>query len=466
MLALHPGHTGIHALSDPREAFAARAILSAAADRTLDIQYYIWRADETGWLLFQALWEAAERGVRVRLLLDDNNTGGLDPTLAALDTHPNIEVRLYNPLSHRRLRVLNYLTDFHRLNRRMHNKSFTVDDAVTIIGGRNMGNEYFAKGSGVGFRDLDVIAVGPVVPDVSASFERYWTSAAARPVASVLTPPGPDAAATLRATFERVREQPDSRTYLDSVRETGFVQALMEGEPSLDWCPARLLCDDPAKTLDAGDNTGTLLFPALLEAVGAPTRSFDLVSPYLVPGKLGTALLASLAQRGVQVRILTNSLAATDVAPVHSGYARRRPDLLRAGVALYELKPSALQDEPGSRRGRGGSSSASLHAKTFAVDRALVFVGSFNFDPRSAFLNTEMGLLIESPALGERLATGFDGEVPDLAYEVLIGEDGRTLEWIEATPAGRTSYAVEPETGWLRRAMVKVLCLLPIEWLL
>jgi putative cardiolipin synthase len=416
--------------------------------------------------LFHALWEAAERGVQVRLLLDDNSTGGLDSTLAALDTHPNLEVRLYNPLSWRRLRALNYLTDFHRLNRRMHNKSLTADNAVTIVGGRKVGNEYFARGSGVGFRDLDVIALGPVVPDVSASFERYWTSPAARPAASVLRPPARDAAATLHATFERVRADPESRIYLDSLRDTGLVQSLMEGNLPLEWGRARVLCDDPAKTLDPGGNTDLLLFPALLQAVCTPARSFDLVSPYLVPGKLGTALLVSLAKRGVQVRILTNSLAATDVAAVHAGYARRRRDLLRGGVRLYELKRSALQEVPGSKGGYGGSSSASLHAKTFAVDHTLVFVGSFNFDPRSAYLNTEMGLLIESPALAERLATRFDQEVPGLAYEVRLGGDGHKLEWTEDTPAGRTSYAQEPGSGPFRRAMVRLLCLLPIEWLL
>ena len=244
------------------------------------------------------------------------------------------------------------------------------------------------------------------------------------------------------------------------------MQALLEGDLPFEWCRAELLCDDPAKTLDPGGTTDLLLLPSLLYAAGAPQRSFDLVSPYLVPDEPGTALLTSLAKQGVKVRILTNSLAATDVAAVHAGYARRRPDLLRAGVRLYELKPSALQDEPGSKGTYGGSSSASLHAKTFALDRTLMFVGSFNFDPRSALLNTEMGLLIESPALAEGLATGFDQEVPDLSYEVRLRSEGHKLEWLEATPEGRTIHTAEPGSGRLRRALVKVLSLLPIEWLL
>jgi putative cardiolipin synthase len=466
LAAAHPGCSGIHALPEPREAFAARAILAAAADRTLDVQYYIWHGDETGYLLFQALWEAAERGVQVRFLLDDNNTAGLDPTLAALDAHPNIEVRLYNPLLNRRWRALNYVTDFRRLNRRMHNKSLTADQVATIVGGRNVGNEYFARGSGVGFRDLDVIAVGPAAADVSASFERYWTSRSARPAASLLRPAAPDAAAVLQATFVRVRGNPESRAYLDSLWETNLVHRLLEGDLPLEWSGAQVLCDDPAKTVDGGKRTDILLFPALLNAVGHPERSYDLVSPYLVPGDAGTAMLASLADRGVQVRILTNSLAATDVAAVHAGYARHRADLLRAGVRLHELKSSALEHGAGSRAGQGGSSSASLHAKTFALDGRRVFVGSFNFDPRSALLNTEMGLLIESPALAERLGSFFDQAVPDLAYEVRLGADGRRLEWIDRTPSSRRTYTAEPASGPLRRAMIRLLSILPVESLL
>jgi putative cardiolipin synthase len=466
LTAAHPGLTGIHALPEPRAAFATRAILAGAADRMLDIQYYIWHADETGHLLFEALWDAAERGVRVRFLLDDNNTAGLDDTLATLDAHPNIEVRLYNPLYRRRLRALNYLTDFLRLNRRMHNKSFTADGVVTVVGGRNVGNAYFATGSGVGFRDLDVVALGPVVADVSASFEQYWTSPSARPAAGLLARPAQDSATALRATFGRVRADPDCTTYLDSLRQTRLVQSLLHGELPLEWAEARLVVDDPAKTLDKGTRKSGLLLTALLETVGEPERSFDLVSPYLVPATEGSDLLTSLTRRGVKVRILTNSLAATDVAAVHAGYAKRRADLLRAGIRLYELKPSAIQDEPGGGGSYRGSSSASLHAKTFGQDGARVFVGSFNFDPRSVLLNTEMGLVIESPALAAELAKAFDEGIPNVAWEVRLSADGRRLEWIESGPSGRKSYTAEPATGPLRRAMVKILSLLPIEWLL
>jgi putative cardiolipin synthase len=464
--AANPGRSGIYAIPEPRAAFAARAILAATAERSLDVQYYIWHGDETGYLLFEALWQAAERGVRVRLLLDDINTAGLDATIAALDAHPNVEVRLYNPVFNRNARALAYLTDFARLNRRMHNKSFTADNQATIVGGRNIGNEYFAEGGGVWFKDLDVVAVGPVVREVSASFDLYWASPSAYPAARLVRPAEPEDAAALKARFAGVRADPGSRTYLESLRETTLVRELLEGSLPLEWTAARVVGDDPAKTLDTTGRTDVLLLSALLPVAGQPEKSFDLVSPYFVPGEEGAAALAALAERGVKVRVLTNSLAATDVAAVHAGYAKRRAGLLRAGVGLYELKPSAGSGDVPEAKGRpGGSSAASLHAKTFAIDGRRVFVGSFNFDQRSALLNTEMGLLIESPALAARLARGFDDVVPKAAYEVRLAAAGG-LEWIELTPSGEVRYGADPGTGPLRRGAVIFLSILPIEWLL
>jgi putative cardiolipin synthase len=464
--ARNPGKSGFHPLPDGREAFAARVLVADAADRSLDVQYYIWHGDETGYLLFDALWRAAKRGVRVRLLLDDANTAGLDATIAALDAHPNIEVRLYNPLFHRGVRAINFVTDFTRVNRRMHNKSFTADNRVAIVGGRNVGNEYYEAGSGVWFKDLDVIAVGPVVREVSAAFDLYWNSESAYPAARLVGNPGPDGAAALEARFAEVRSDPRSVAYVDALRRTALVHEVQAGTVELEWTTARLLRDDPSKTLDTTGRRDVLLLSAMLAEVGVPKKSFDLVSPYLVPGEDGTAALVKLAGAGVEVRILTNSLAATDVGAVHAGYSKRRPDLLRAGVRLYELKPTAEDNPPREKGGAGASSSGALHAKTFAVDRSRVFVGSFNFDERSAFLNTEMGILIDSPTLAGRLADGFDDVVPKAAYEVRFAPGGEELEWVERTPAGDKVYATEPETGALRRGWVGFLTLLPIDWLL
>ena len=465
-MAAHPGKSGIHALSNPRDAFAARVVLAAAADKSLDVQYYIWHDDIAGYLLFEALWQAAERGVRVRLLLDDNNTAGMDSTLAALDLHPNIELRLYNPFVQRDARALAFLTDFGRLNRRMHNKSFTADDRVTVVGGRNIGDEYFGVGSGVVFVDLDVVAVGPAVGEVSQQFDLYWNSASAYPAACLLGAPSTPGAAELQAHFSAARADPQSVAYLEAVRTTPVVRDLLARKLSFEWAGAQLVHDDPAKTLDTTKRVDVLLFPDLVRAIGQPQKSLDLVSPYFVPGEEGTAALAAMADRGVAVRILTNSLAASDVSAVHAGYAKRRVELLRAGVRLYELKPTAGQELPDSGSGKGSSSSSGLHAKTFAVDRDRIFVGSFNFDPRSAMLNTEMGLVIHSPVLARGLAEGFDTDVPLVAYEVRLAPDGRSLQWVERSVVGEKFFDIEPETNAMRRLGVGVMSVLPIEWLL
>ncbi len=465
-VAANPGKTGIHPLLVPRDAFAARVLLAAAADRSLDVQYYIWHGDQTGTLLFEALWRTAERGVRVRLLLDDNSTAGLDETIAALDAHPNLEVRLYNPVVHRDARGLDFLTDFSRLNRRMHNKSFTADNQVSIVGGRNVGNEYFGAGNEVLFGDLDVLAVGSAVQEVSQEFDLYWNSASAYPAASLVGTGGLDATDRLKAGFAAARADPESLVYVEAVRKAPFVRELLDGRPELEWATARVVHDDPAKTLDATARAEVLLMTDLLRTMGSPQSELDLVSPYFVTGTEGTAALAALARRGVRVRILTNSLAASDVAAVHAGYAKRREELLRAGVQLYEFKPSASREAQEEQWKLGGSSSAALHAKTFAVDRSRIFVGSFNFDPRSALLNTEMGLVIDSPVLAKRLAAFFDAVVPLAAYEARLAPDGQSLEWIEQSPSGYKRYDVEPGTSWLLRTGIGILSILPIDWLL
>jgi len=465
-VAANPGKAGIYPLPLPRDAFAARVLLAEAAQRSLDVQYYIWHGDQTGYLLFEALWQAAERGVRVRVLLDDNNTAGLDETIAVLDAHPNLEVRLYNPVVHRGVRALNYLSDFTRVNRRMHNKSFTADNEATIVGGRNVGNEYFGAGHEVVFADLDVLATGPIVREVSKSFDLYWNSASAYPAATFVGTPGSEAADKLKATFAAVRADPESVEYIEALRQTPLVTQLLKGDLRLEWSVARLVFDDPGKTLDTSERTDLLLFPQLQEAIGKPRQQLDLISPYFVPTQAGTDAVATLARSGVRVRILTNSLAATDVSAVHAGYAKRRADLLRAGVQLYELKPTAVAEEGRDKKVLGGSSSASLHAKTFAVDRRSVFVGSFNFDPRSARLNTEMGMIIDSPSLAQKMTESFDATIPRAAYEVRLTENGRDLQWIERTPSGEKRHDTEPDTGLLRRAGVGFMSILPIEWLL
>jgi len=465
LVAAHPGKTGIHALPLSYDAFAARVLLAGAAQRSIDAQYYIWRDDQTGMLLFEALAAAADRGVRVRILIDDQNTKPIEEVLAALAAHANVDVRLYNPFATRSARALDYLGDFSRLNRRMHNKSFIADNQAAVVGGRNIGNEYFGAGEAVPFEDLDVIAIGPAVAEVSAQFDRYWNSASAYPATAILGAPALDAAARLQTTFAGVRADPESQRYLAALRDTPLVAQLLERRLELEWADARLVADDPAKTLDREARTDLLMLSGLAAGGERPAATFDLISPYFVPAERGTAFLEGLARSGIRVRVLTNSYSATDVSVVHSGYAKRRCDLTRAGVKLFEMKGTIDRGARGEGA-RTGSSNASLHAKTFASDGARIFVGSFNFDPRSALLNTEMGLVISSPALASRLTRFFDDTIPGIAYEVRARADGDCVDWLERTQAGDVRHETEPETGWWRRAWLEFLMLMPLDWML
>jgi putative cardiolipin synthase len=456
LAARHPGMSGVHPLLDSLDAFAARMLLARAADRSLDVQYYIWHDDLSGRLLLQELHEAAARGVRVRLLLDDNGIAGLDVTLAALDAHPNIEERLFNPFPSRTLRWTGYLTDFSRLNRRMHNKSFTADNQASIVGGRNVGDEYFDAAEGSVFVDLDVLAVGPVVREVSRDFDGYWASGSAYPV-DRLVPPA-------EGPLQIAADEEKAKVFVDAVRQSDFVLQLMERRLPFEWGRALLVSDDPAKGL--GDAAESALLPHKLgELLGEPRAEVELISAYFVPGE-STGLFTSMAKRGVRLTVLTNSFEATDVAVVHAGYAKRRKELLEAGVTLYELKRISPQSQSArSFVGSSGSSASSLHAKTFSVDRARVFVGSFNFDPRSANLNTEMGILIDSAALAQRIASSFETGIPERSYEVRLSDEGE-LYWIERRGQERVRHDTEPGTSFWQRAGVRFMSLLPIDWLL
>lgn len=473
----HAGLVGIHLLNDGRTAFAARIALARAAVRTLDLQYYIWHGDLSGSLLLHEVGLAADRGVRVRMLLDDNGVGGLDAPLAALDRHPNVAIRLYNPFTIRRPKLLGYLADFPRLNRRMHNKSFTADGAAAIVGGRNVGDEYFgARDEGL-FADLDALAVGPVVEDVQVDFDRYWSSPSAYPAARVLPPVGPERIEEIASAARRAVRDPRARTYMDAIDALPFREEMEAGTLAFTWGTVRMVSDDPAKTLGRAPERRTLA-AELRRAIDVPKRSLDLVSGYFVPTDAGVAAFGDMARSGRSVRVLTNAWEATDVGVVQTGYAPRRKELLRAGVRLFELRApdggAVAPDAPrllGAGSGSGGSGKAlqssitTLHAKTLAVDGERFFVGSFNLDPRSIHLNTELGFVVDSPELATGIARTFDDDVPRRAYEVVLTAAGR-LNWIERDGTREVVHSTEPGTTRLQRILVRVLSRLPIEWLL
>lgn len=453
----HPAGDGrlptlLYVIDDAQDAFVARAELIDHAQVSLDIRYYIWRKDLTGRLLMQKVLAAADRGVRVRLLLDDNNTRGMDGYLAAVNRHPNISVRLFNPFLHRKWRFLGYLTDFPRLNRRMHNKSLTADNQMAVIGGRNIGDSYFGSHPDTAFADTDVLLAGPVVREISQDFDRYWHSDSAYPFERIVANAQPETIAAAPDTAQRA--------FLQTLADSPLRQAVDAGRVDYIRADTRLVSDDPDKALDRRIRIN--IADEIEQAMQTPAREMYLVSAYFVPGRSGLKLFDSLARRGVAVTVFTNSLRATDVAAVHSGYARYRRRLLESGVTLYEFKPGQAVAAHGKDKGLTGSST-SLHAKTFIFDRERVFVGSFNLDPRSARLNTEMGLMIYHPPLAAQMQQHLERVTAAEAYRVSLDSSGK-LRWYDPQ-TGETSNR-EPEAGTWKRLLNNFLSLLPIERLL
>ncbi len=465
----HPGMSGIELLEDGIDAFAIRKVLLENAERSIDLQYYIWHDDLTGNLMLEQVRAAAARGVRVRMLLDDNGIAGLDDALRWMADLPNIEVRLFNPFRCRRFKPLDFLFRFHRANRRMHSKSFTVDNQVTIVDGRNIGDEYFAaKREGV-FADLDAVCIGPVVQDVSDCFDRFWNSPLAAPLKELMPPIVGETERELTSRSSRRSSGLESVSYVDAVAKAPLLGRIERGEIELTWAPVQLVSDPPDKVVGTREEGGPLL-DALSEIIGEPASELLIVSAYFVPTDSGADALAGMAQRGVDVRVLTNSYASTDVGAVHAGYAKHRTKLVRAGVSLFEVP--APDDDPktarkfvrtGSRE-RDGSPGSTLHAKAFSVDGVRLFVGSLNFDPRSFSLNTELGIVIDSVALAKQMREAFDTTVARNTYRVVL-DDGE-IGWIDARDDDPVIERIEPGTTFSSRLLVRALERFPIDWLL
>lgn len=433
--AAHPGQSAFRLVIEGTEAFVVRVHGARLARRSLDVQSYIWRADTTGLYFVYELLVAADRGVRVRLLLDDMDARRNNDMMAALAAHPNIHLRTFNPFASRR-GMLGFaaeaISSFKRINRRMHNKSWIADNRLAIVGGRNVGDEYFGASDEVNFIDLDFAMIGPVVREASAAFDAYWNSPFAYPM-EVLDAEGVTAESLtrLRNELQLHVERAEQSRYALALRADAAIQRMIDGEWPMDWSSVyRFVFDDPGKvTMSKREINRTHVGGALLPVVQATRTRLSIISPYFVPGNDATTILASIARGGQDVRVLTNSLVANDVAAVHGGYSRYRKPLLDAGVRLWELKPLYGSQADSSFL---GSSGASLHTKAIAVDGRTLFVGSYNLDPRSTWLNCEQGVLVESEALARQLERIFDRQTAgEHAWRVTI-EAGR-LRWDDSS---------------------------------
>lgn len=435
----HPGGSGVQLLDDGAAALAVRIALVRQARASIDAQYYVWRKDVSGRLLLDELAAAAARGVKVRLLLDDFGCTAVESLVAAM---PELEVRMFNPARLRWPRWPNAVFDFARLNRRMHNKSLTVDGIATVIGGRNIGDEYFDPGHTEMAVDLDALAIGAIAGHVAKDFQRFWDCPSAAPLASLLRsapkplPLPPPALGDRRAAFVAAANSPATLAMLDETQD-------------FEWASLRMLSDPPGKI--TGDvPEAQLMWPQMLAAMASARQRLLLVSAYFVPTQASKALLCDLVGQGVQVDVLTNSLLSNNVVLVHAFYAPWRKRLLAAGVRLWEMRGhdgdrASLGLVPRRLRRRRvatsffRASASELHAKTYVADSRWLFVGSMNFDPRSWRLNTEMGFVIDSPRLARKLETALDQGLPRFAWGVEM--HGEALAWRE------DDRLIQPEPG-------------------
>jgi len=477
-LTAHPGVSGFRLLPVGIDSFLLRMEMAQQAERTLDVQYFVIENDDTGKLMQEALLQAADRGVRVRLLIDDEGSYGRASKLKPLAAHPNVELRVFNPSAYRGpvqfLHDVELLCDAGRLNYRMHNKLFVVDNEVGIIGGRNIGDAYFQEGPDFEFGDYDVIAAGAIVRSMSGSFDAYWNSPMAIPIEALFGgKPSAQALADYRDALAQHHAAMSAKDYMTRLSGGEPLRALLAGKSPWVWAHAEFIYDSPEKAkVEGGDVPGRLLRHRLGKAVEATRSELTIVSPYVVPGDSGLKFLAKLRQRDLQVRILTNSLASTDMPSVHSGYQAYRIPLLEMGVELYEVRP--LLGRPvvrGDKLKSPSSGQFALHAKVFVFDRQRVFVGSMNLDRRSLHVNTEIGVIIDSPELARQISNRF-AAIAQPANSYVLGLDdanagGRpSLVWRTLEDDKPVEYHQEPSASIWLRAKVDLLSMFPLDELL
>jgi putative cardiolipin synthase len=432
------------------DALIGRMALALSAGTSLDLQYYIWHNDNSGKLLMSAILAAADRGVRVRLLLDEIHGDDVEKPLRSLCEHPMIEVRLFNPFHNRSWKNLDFLTRFSEANRRMHNKAFIADNVAAVVGGRNIGDEYFEASKDLDFGDFDIVVFGDVVTDVSKSFDLYWNHRMAVPIEITYGKENSfPSLEDLRKELTAHRHEVEATPYAEALKESAFLTNLRERKLKTFWGTAVAIADSPQKISDDNVAPKDLLIHQFAEAMGRAEKEVFIVSPYFVPGKRGVEQVEAAIKRGVKVKILTNSLASNDVSVVHAGYKSYRKALLKAGAELYELKPS-LNTGPKGKKKKMFSSRSGLHGKVYFFDNQRIFVGSMNLDPRSFYLNSELGLVIDSPALIQDLLDDVQDRISETTYRLFLNEDGN-LRWESFTKGQKFIYSKEPETSWWQR---------------
>jgi putative cardiolipin synthase len=442
-----PDVSGFYPLTEGFDAFAARLALIEEAETSVDAQYFLMKADAAGLVFSNALYRAADRGVRVRLLLDDVFTSASDDGLYLLTEHPNIEVRIFNPISHKGIYAFNYLGNFKLANRRMHNKSFTVDSSVSIIGGRNIAVEYFQLETTGEFIDFDMLSAGPIVQEVSASFDDYWNDELAVPVEGLVKKVNAQKLAALGAQLDGAVDSEGNAIYA-AAADTDLLKQFSEGKIPAYLATAQLTVDDPQKLREKIADEHQKVITDIAAAMSAAEQEIIIYTPYLIPGKSGVEFIRGITEQGVRVIIVTNSLATNNHTAVHSAYASYRKDLLKAGVELWEARANAAEyiNDDGEKE----LEQLTLHAKGMLIDRRTVFVGSLNLDPRSISINTEMGALIDSQALATAMAEGLLASLPEMAYRLELSDKNK-ITWHGVIDGEEVVETKEPLTSrWTR----------------
>lgn len=462
----HQDESGYHIINSGIDGLVTRIQMIDAAERTIDMQYFIFRGDRTGLLIGEALERAADRGVRVRILVDDGDTVAGDQKILALGRYPNIEVRIFNPFDYRGhnafLRQLDFVFHKGRLDYRMHNKLMVVDNCVALIGGRNIGAQYFQVEPDSQFADDDAFAAGEIGAKLSKTFDSYWNSEFSVPSTSLPLPKE-------RSKEAVVSLEAGGVDYRARVASGNPFQDLIKDDGALHWAKATVVCDSPdKKDVELRKKRGHLMAPEVTHAMGKVNRELLMVTPYFVPSDSEIALLGELRTRNAKVGILSNSLESAPALSAQSGYDKFRIRLLESGAQLYEVR-ALLSSTRGSGQTRAISryGTYGLHAKLYVMDRQLLYIGSMNYDQRSWRINTEVGLLIESPAIAEEVAHRFDAMVsPDAAYRVFLDFDSKgrpDLRWAAEIDHRKVEFTHEPSRGYWQRTKVEILGLLPIE---